>query len=65
MAHFTVTAAVTISLTGRVEASSPEEARELAYELRMPQLCHFCVRREPQTWKLGEIDDEPTEVTVE
>lgn len=64
---YRVSACVTISLHGYVEANSPQEAEEKANELSMPTLCYQCSDNQGEdSWSTsGEFDGLAMDVSVE
>jgi len=63
---YTVTAVITISLHGEVEADSPEEAERLAECLELPTMCNQCAGGSGDGWRTsGEYDGVPTSIEVE
>ena len=68
MSEYYVTACVTISLCGTVEAGSEKEALEKAEAMGMPLLCAGCTREHglaEAEWDVGELDGSACEITVE
>lgn len=66
--EYAVKATVTISIGKRVRASSAEEARDMAEALTMPGLCHVCESAgedDPESWVIGGLDGEPSDIEVE
>lgn len=61
-----VTGEVTISAHIEVEATSEEEAREIASKAGNMSFCYSCARGEEGVWSTcGELDGEVTITTVE
>lgn len=66
---YDVSATVTISLHGKVEAESKKQAVEKASMMTLPSLCYQCSDRggiTDEEWSLnGELDGEPQNIQVD
>ncbi len=64
---YRVNASITISVYTDVQASSPEEALQMAQQRDVIGLCHFCAEGNPDgEWSTnGSLDGEPEGMQVE